>query len=113
MAVNLRGLFLRCCAVVPHMKQQRRGKIVNISSGTVFYSAPLVAHYMTSKAPLYSSNPCLTPGVAWPCLACLPVFILPLSYCSPAHLPRGDAEAKMCFILPSRRSGSPGSAYSL
>ena len=33
MAVNLRGLFLCCRAVVPHMKQQRRGKIVNISSG--------------------------------------------------------------------------------
>jgi 3-oxoacyl-[acyl-carrier protein] reductase len=32
------------------MKQQRRGKIVNISSGTVFYGAPLVAHYVTSKA---------------------------------------------------------------
>ena len=50
MAVNLRGLFLCCRAVVPHMKQQRRGKIVNISSGTVFYGAPLVAHYVTSKA---------------------------------------------------------------
>jgi 3-oxoacyl-[acyl-carrier protein] reductase len=50
MAVNLRGLFLCCRAVVPHMKQQRRGKIVNISSGTVFYGAPLVAYYVTSKA---------------------------------------------------------------
>ena len=43
----------------------------------------------------------------------LPVFLLPPSYCSPAHLPRGDAEAKMCFILPNRCSGSPGSAYSI
>jgi 3-oxoacyl-[acyl-carrier protein] reductase len=50
MAVNLRGLFLCCRAVVPQMKQQRRGKIVNISSGTVFHGAPLVAHYVTSKA---------------------------------------------------------------
>jgi 3-oxoacyl-[acyl-carrier protein] reductase len=50
MAVNLRGLFLCCRAVVPHMKQQRRGKIVNISSGTVFHGAPLVAHYVASKA---------------------------------------------------------------
>src|SRR5919202_2739471 len=37
-------------AVAPHMKRQRRGKIVNISSGTVFYGAPLVSHYVTSKA---------------------------------------------------------------
>src|SRR5262245_41672965 len=50
MAVNLRGLFLCCRAVVPHMKQQRRGKMVNISSGTVFYGAPNAAHYVTSKA---------------------------------------------------------------
>jgi 3-oxoacyl-[acyl-carrier protein] reductase len=50
MAVNLRGIFLCCRAVVPYMKQQRRGKIINISSGTVFYGAPLVAHYVTSKA---------------------------------------------------------------
>ena len=50
MAVNLRGIFLCCRAVVPYMKQQHRGKIVNISSGTVFYGAPLLAHYVTSKA---------------------------------------------------------------
>jgi 3-oxoacyl-[acyl-carrier protein] reductase len=50
MAVNLRGIFLCCRTVVPHMKQQRQGKIVNISSGTVFYGAPLRAHYVTSKA---------------------------------------------------------------
>ncbi len=50
MAVNLRGIFLCCRAVVPYMKQQRRGKIINISSGTVFHGSPLRAHYVTSKA---------------------------------------------------------------
>ena len=50
MAVNLRGVFLGCRAVVPHMKRQRAGKIVNISSGTVFYGAVRSAHYVTSKA---------------------------------------------------------------
>ena len=50
MAVNLRGVFLCCRAVVPAMKGQRYGKIVNISSGTVFYGAPNAAHYVTSKA---------------------------------------------------------------
>ncbi|MGH7389244.1 MAG: SDR family NAD(P)-dependent oxidoreductase [Candidatus Rokuibacteriota bacterium] len=50
MAVNLRGVFLCCRAVVPAMKAQQRGKIVNISSGTVFYGAPNAAHYVTSKA---------------------------------------------------------------
>jgi 3-oxoacyl-[acyl-carrier protein] reductase len=50
MAVNLRGVFLCARAVVPSMKQQRRGKIVNISSGTVFSGTPWFAHYVTSKA---------------------------------------------------------------
>jgi 3-oxoacyl-[acyl-carrier protein] reductase len=50
MAVNLRGVFLCCGAVVPHMKEQGGGKIVNISSGTVFHGSPQSAHYVTSKA---------------------------------------------------------------
>lgn len=50
MAVNLRGVFLCSRAVVPHMKRQRYGKIVNISSGTVFNGTPRFAHYVTSKA---------------------------------------------------------------
>jgi 3-oxoacyl-[acyl-carrier protein] reductase len=50
MVVNLRGIFLCCRVVVLYMKQQRRGKIVNISSGTVFFGAPLLAHYVASKA---------------------------------------------------------------
>ncbi|MPZ14110.1 MAG: glucose 1-dehydrogenase [Chloroflexi bacterium] len=50
MAVNVRGTFLGSRAVVPYMKQERRGKIVNISSGTVFSGTPRLAHYVTSKA---------------------------------------------------------------
>jgi 3-oxoacyl-[acyl-carrier protein] reductase len=50
MAVNLRGVFLCCRAVVPYMKQQSQGKIVNISSGTVFHGSPMAAHYVASKA---------------------------------------------------------------
>ncbi len=50
MAVNLRGVFLGCRAVVPHMKQGGGGKIINISSGTVFFGSMNLAHYVTSKA---------------------------------------------------------------
>jgi 3-oxoacyl-[acyl-carrier protein] reductase len=50
MAVNLRGTFLCARAVIPHMKQVKHGKIVNISSGTVFSGTPRFAHYVTSKA---------------------------------------------------------------
>ena len=50
MAVNLRGLFLCSKAVLPYMKKQRAGKIINISSSTVLYGLPGMLHYVTSKA---------------------------------------------------------------
>lgn len=50
MAVNLRGLFFCCRAVLPTMRQQKSGKIINIASGTVFAGAPGRIHYVTSKA---------------------------------------------------------------
>jgi len=50
MAVNLRGLFFCCRAVLPTMRKQQSGKIVTIASGTVFAGAPGRIHYVTSKA---------------------------------------------------------------
>ncbi len=50
MAVNVRGMFLCCQAVFPHMKAQGWGKIINVSSSTFFMPPSLVLHYVTSKA---------------------------------------------------------------
>ncbi|MDP9130302.1 MAG: glucose 1-dehydrogenase [Candidatus Binatota bacterium] len=50
MAVNLRGLFFCCRAVLPVMREQKAGKIINIASGTVFAGSPGRIHYVTSKA---------------------------------------------------------------
>lgn len=50
MAVNLRGLFFCCRAVLPAMRKQKQGKIINIASGTVFAGSPGRIHYVTSKA---------------------------------------------------------------
>lgn len=50
MAVNLRGMWLCCRAVFPYMREQRYGRIINISSGTVFGGTPQFLHYVTSKA---------------------------------------------------------------
>ncbi|BBY37985.1 3-oxoacyl-ACP reductase [Mycobacterium mantenii] len=50
MAVNVRGMFLCCKAVVPAMIQQGAGKIINISSGTALAGMPGLLHYVTSKA---------------------------------------------------------------
>jgi NAD(P)-dependent dehydrogenase (short-subunit alcohol dehydrogenase family) len=49
MDVNVLSMFLTCRAVVPHMRRQGGGKIVNISSGTPFRGVPFVLHYVTSK----------------------------------------------------------------
>ncbi|HXG50727.1 MAG TPA: 3-oxoacyl-ACP reductase family protein [candidate division Zixibacteria bacterium] len=51
-AVNIKGPFLCAKSVFPWMKQQRSGKIINISSSTVFAGTPLFLHYVTSKAAL-------------------------------------------------------------
>jgi NAD(P)-dependent dehydrogenase (short-subunit alcohol dehydrogenase family) len=49
MDVNVASMFLTCRAVVPVMREQGGGKIVNISSGTAFRGVPFVLHYVTSK----------------------------------------------------------------
>ena len=50
MSVNLQGMFLCTKAVIPQMKAQKKGKIINISSATVFMGKPYYIHYVTSKA---------------------------------------------------------------
>jgi 3-oxoacyl-[acyl-carrier protein] reductase len=52
MIVNVRGVFLCCRAVLPYFKQQRYGKVVNISSGTILQGTAGMTHYVTSKAAL-------------------------------------------------------------
>ena len=49
MDVNVASMFLTCRAVVPVMRDQGGGKIVNISSGTPFRGVPFLLHYVTSK----------------------------------------------------------------
>jgi NAD(P)-dependent dehydrogenase (short-subunit alcohol dehydrogenase family) len=49
MDVNVGSMFLTCRAVVPIMREQGGGRIVNISSGTPFRGVPFLLHYVTSK----------------------------------------------------------------
>lgn len=47
--VNLKGVFLCSKAVIPTMKKQRSGKIINIASGTFFSGSGNMPHYTTAK----------------------------------------------------------------
>jgi 3-oxoacyl-[acyl-carrier protein] reductase len=52
--VNLKGQFLTCRAVVPHMKKNGYGKIINVSSmGAIHPPAPIV-HYHSAKGGVLS-----------------------------------------------------------
>src|ERR1044072_8483495 len=52
MAVNVRGSWLCAKAAFPYMKQQGRGKIINISSGTALHGGQKYIHYLISKGAL-------------------------------------------------------------
>ncbi len=47
--VNLRGMVLTCKHVIPHMREQKQGAIINISSMAAWAPYPLVG-YKTTKA---------------------------------------------------------------
>jgi 3-oxoacyl-[acyl-carrier protein] reductase len=47
--VNLKGVFLCSKAVIPIMKRQQSGKIINIASGTFFSGSGNMPHYTTAK----------------------------------------------------------------
>ncbi len=48
-AVNVRGMLHCVQAAVPIMRRQNYGKIVNITSGTVWSGPPMMLHYVSTK----------------------------------------------------------------
>lgn len=66
MAVNLKGTFLCCRAVLDTMREQGSGSIINISSGTALSGSPSRIHYVTSKAGILGFTRCLA-REAGPC----------------------------------------------
>ncbi len=54
--VNIRGVWQMSKAVVPGMRAQKYGKIVNIASGTVFKGTPMMLHYVSSKGAIVAMS---------------------------------------------------------
>jgi NAD(P)-dependent dehydrogenase (short-subunit alcohol dehydrogenase family) len=50
MHVNVTGVFLSVCAVLPVMRHQKWGRIINISSDSVPKGVPNYLHYVSSKS---------------------------------------------------------------
>ncbi len=77
--VNVRGTFLVCREVVPHMKERREGKILNVSSRAGRDGRETLPHYGSSKAaiinftmalakelaPYYINVNAVCPGLLW------------------------------------------------
>jgi meso-butanediol dehydrogenase/(S,S)-butanediol dehydrogenase/diacetyl reductase len=48
--INVKGIFIVCKAVMPHMKERRSGKIINVSSVAGKKPSPSIPLYSASKA---------------------------------------------------------------
>jgi 3-oxoacyl-[acyl-carrier protein] reductase len=53
-AVNVRGVWLAAKAVVPQMRRQGSGRIINISSGVIFMGRTHYLHYVASKGAVFA-----------------------------------------------------------
>jgi len=56
--VNLKGTWLCIKAVLPYMKDEGSGRIINISSGTWYMGIPMLLHYATTKAGIVGLTRC-------------------------------------------------------
>lgn len=64
LGINLKGTFLMCQAVVPLMKKQKRGKIVNIASIAATHAFPNALPYCASKGGVYMITRALAAEIA-------------------------------------------------
>jgi NAD(P)-dependent dehydrogenase (short-subunit alcohol dehydrogenase family) len=48
--INMKGIFLCCQAIAPHMKANKYGKVINISSLAAIIPSPASLHYAAAKA---------------------------------------------------------------
>ena len=59
LAVNLKGVFLCCQAVVPFMKKQKYGKIINVGSVGAIAPSKTIADYCVAKSGVLMLTQCL------------------------------------------------------
>lgn len=104
MRVNLDGVFLCCKAVVPHMRAQGYGRIVNVASIAGKEGVPGIAAYAASKAAVIGLTKSLArevidTGILVNCLAPVMIETDLLKQMTPEHIERSKAKIPMGRLL--------------
>jgi 3-oxoacyl-[acyl-carrier protein] reductase len=112
LAVNLKSVFLCCKAVLPYMKQQKYGKIINVSSVGAITPAPVMADYAAAKAGVLAFSRSLALEAA-PFNICVNA-LLPGITRTPLHdvvIPKGMTKdehfARAAKMVPLKRVAEP------
>ncbi len=101
MQVNVRGVFECIKAVLPSMRRQNYGKIVNIASVTVFKGTPMMLHYVSSKGAVIALTRAVARevGRSGICVNCVAPG---LTLSEGVKKGAGASEALMAATIPSR-----------
>ncbi|WP_428423452.1 SDR family NAD(P)-dependent oxidoreductase [Methylibium sp.] len=109
MAINVRGVFLGCRAVLPHMLGRRAGVILNIASVASFVAFPKRAAYTTSKGAVVQLTRSIAVDYARSgirCNALCPGMIeTPMTQW---RLDQPDLRAQVLSRIPQNEIGTPG-----
>jgi len=97
-AVNVRGTWLACGAVVPHMRSRGYGKIINIGSTTVWKGTAGFLHYVSAKAAIIGLTRALAREVGDDGIC---VNMLCPDYIPDAEMLRADPE-RDAFVISQR-----------
>lgn len=109
MAINVTGTFRMIRAVGPQMEAQGAGKIVNISSGTVYKGMPGMLHYIASKGAIQAMTRALARELG-PRGICVNNLAPGLTMSSSVIANRAHLDAARAKVIASRalqRDGQP------
>jgi len=106
MAVNVKGTWLCCKAVAPQMMKQKKGKIINVSSETVFSPTVGYTHYVTSKAAIIGFTHCLA-GELGPYNVCVNTLTPGLTVTEASRSTRPTLDKYDVSSIPMGRLGTP------
>lgn len=109
---NLTGCFNFSKAVLPIMKKQKFGKIINISSYAAFIGIPGAANYVASKAGIIGLTKSLAKEVA--------KYNITVNAIAPGYFDIGmfydipeDIRSKILDTIPAKRLGNPEEIFEL